>query len=127
MIDICVFKCEDDPVHEIRRLHPAKKECGFDRLISLETFKAARNGFLINDYCVFGVEVYDVKYTGLGEALKMVDDPQEVTFEWKVRDFSTIYEEQLQSEKFRGGKHKWLVNMLDFYYIVGTLQLHYDV
>lgn len=104
---MCVFICEDDLVHQIQRFHRPKKECGFERLISLDTFNAATNGYLVGDSCVFGVEVYDVKYTGIGEALKMIENPQEVTFEWKVFDFSKISKERLYSERFRGGKHKW--------------------
>ena len=39
---------------------------------------------------VFGFEVYDVKYNGIGEAIKMIKAPEEVTFELIVCDFSTI-------------------------------------
>ncbi|KAK1372607.1 hypothetical protein POM88_028800 [Heracleum sosnowskyi] len=72
------------PVHQIQRFHQENKENGFDRLISLDTFYAARNGYLINDFCVFGVQVYEVKYSSNGEALKIIENPREVTFNWTI-------------------------------------------
>lgn len=103
---------EDEPRHQIRRFHRAKKESGFDRLITLETFNAAANGYLIDDSCVFGVEVFEVKDTGIGETIKMIEDPLEVTFDWKVCEFSRVCKEKLNgenliSEEFTVGKSKW--------------------
>uniref|UniRef100_A0A166FT41 MATH domain-containing protein n=1 Tax=Daucus carota subsp. sativus TaxID=79200 RepID=A0A166FT41_DAUCS len=103
---------QDEPRHQIRRFHRAKKESGFDRLITLETFNAAANGYLIDDSCVFGVEVFEVKDTGIGETIKMIEDPLEVTFDWKVCEFSRVCKEKLNgenliSEEFTVGKSKW--------------------
>ncbi|KAJ4950018.1 hypothetical protein NE237_026850 [Protea cynaroides] len=56
-----------------RRFNEIKKEWGFDQFISLKTFKKCSNGYLVNDECVFGVEVFDVedRHTGRGEYLLM--------------------------------------------------------
>lgn len=107
-----LFLCEDDPVHQIRRFHRAKKEIGFDRLISLDTFNAATNGYLIDDSCVFGVEVHEIKNTGKGEIIKIFDYPQEFTFDWKISEFSKVHKEKvhhqkLVSEEFTCGESKW--------------------
>ncbi|KAL8101545.1 hypothetical protein AgCh_033447 [Apium graveolens] len=104
---------QDDPaVQQIRRFHQAKKESGFHRLISLDTFNAATNGYLVDDCCVFGVEVHKVKNTGNGETVKILEDPEEDTFDWKICDFSKICKEKLnyedlKSEEFTCGKIKW--------------------
>ncbi|XP_074347577.1 uncharacterized protein LOC141686441 [Apium graveolens] len=104
---------QDDPVvQQIRRFHQAKKESGFDRLIPLETFNAATNGYLVDDSCVFGVEVYKVKCTGNGETVKVLEHPREVTFDWKICEFSKICKEKLNcqginSEEFTDGECKW--------------------
>lgn len=108
----CLYLCEDVSGHQLRRFHEAKRESGFDRLISLNTFKAATNGYLIDDSCVFGVEIHEVKNTGNGETIKMFSDPLEATFDWKIREFSRIskekvYPEKLDSEEFRCGQSKW--------------------
>lgn len=107
---------QDDPVQQIRRFHQAKKESGFDRLISLETFSAATNGYLVDDSCVFGVEVYKVKNTGNGETVKKFEDPMEVTFDWKICEFSQICKEKLNdeildSEVFTAGENKWRLQL----------------
>ncbi|WOG81470.1 hypothetical protein DCAR_0100617 [Daucus carota subsp. sativus] len=103
-------------VHQIRRFHEAKKESGFDRLISLDTFNAARNGYLVDDQCVYGVEVHEVKYTGNGETFKMIEDPEDVTFDWMITDFSTMCREKLKSEKidsevFKCGESNWQLKL----------------
>lgn len=106
--------CADDPVHEVR-FHRAKKESGFDRLISLDIFNDSANGYLIDDSCIFGVEIYPIIYTGNGETLKMnVENSQEVTFNWKIPKLSKIIKRKpdgrpVISEQFVVGKHKWLV------------------
>lgn len=41
----------------VRRFHELKREWGFSRLISLDTFKEASNGYLVDDSCIFGAEV----------------------------------------------------------------------
>ncbi|KAL8101546.1 hypothetical protein AgCh_033448 [Apium graveolens] len=114
-IDVLTYikEMEDDPVvQQIRRFHQAKKESGFDRLIPLETFNAATNGYLVDDSCVFGVEVYKVKCTGNGETVKVLEHPREVTFDWKICEFSKICKEKLNcqginSEEFTDGECKW--------------------
>ncbi|KAL8101543.1 hypothetical protein AgCh_033445 [Apium graveolens] len=103
---------QDDPVHEVR-FNAAKKESGFDKLISLDIFKDATSGYLIDDSCIFGVEIHPVKYTGKGETLKMnVVVSQEVAFIWKIPKFSKIIKRtpngrKLVSEQFAVGKYKW--------------------
>lgn len=103
---ICLYASLDDSVHQIRRFHEAKKESGFDRLISLDTFNAARNGYLVDDHCVYGVEVHEVKYTGNGETFKMIEDPEDVTFDWMITDFS-LKSEKIDSEVFKCGESNW--------------------
>ncbi|XP_074348906.1 uncharacterized protein LOC141687507 isoform X2 [Apium graveolens] len=104
---------QDDPaVQQIRRFHQAKKESGFDRLIPLEAFNAATNGYLVDDSCVFGVEVYKIKSTGNGETVNILEHPKKVTFDWKICDFSKICKEKVNcqdiaSEEFTGGQCKW--------------------
>lgn len=103
--------CEDDPAHQIIRFHQAKKESGYDRLISLDTFNSATNGYLIDDSCLFGVEVHRVKYNGKGEVFKMMKYTIDITFNWKIPNFSTICRDKLDSEEFSDGdgNYTWLV------------------
>eukprot|EP00258_Populus_trichocarpa_P046511 XP_024462530.1 ubiquitin carboxyl-terminal hydrolase 12 isoform X1 [Populus trichocarpa] len=41
-----------------RRFHGLKLECGFDQFIKLSTFNDARYGFVLEDTCVLGAEVF---------------------------------------------------------------------
>ncbi|KAF4380327.1 hypothetical protein F8388_024620 [Cannabis sativa] len=47
----------------VRRFHEMKKEWGFEQIISLETFKDVHNGYVVNDSCVFGAEVFTINQT----------------------------------------------------------------
>ncbi|XP_017244574.2 uncharacterized protein LOC108216340 [Daucus carota subsp. sativus] len=103
---------QSDPAQQVR-FHREKKENGFDKLIPLDTFSVAANGYLIDDSCIFGVEIFPVKYTGNGETLVMnIVEPTEVTFEWKIDKFSKICKRKPNgriefSDQFAVGKYKW--------------------
>lgn len=87
-------------------------------MIPLDTFSVASNGYLIDDSCIFGVEIFPVKYTGNGETLVMnIVEPTEVTFEWKIDKFSKICKRKPNgriefSDQFAVGKYKWLVCLI---------------
>ncbi|KAJ4823608.1 hypothetical protein Tsubulata_026487 [Turnera subulata] len=63
-----------DATGKERRFHRLRLEWGFDQLIQLAKFNDANSGYLVEDTCVFGVEVYVTKErsTGNGECLKMI-------------------------------------------------------
>uniref|UniRef100_A0A5B7ADG4 MATH domain-containing protein n=1 Tax=Davidia involucrata TaxID=16924 RepID=A0A5B7ADG4_DAVIN len=91
----------------IRRFHGMKTEWGFDQLLSLDTFKDASNGYFLDDSCVFGAEVFVIKYAGRGECLSMIKQPNGNIYTWKVRNFAAVSNESLYSEEFITGERKW--------------------
>lgn len=91
----------------IRRFHKMKTEWGFDELLPLETFNDAANGYLIDDCCVFGAEVFIIKSTGKGESVSMVKDPVDNIYTWRIVKFSATKEDLILSEEFDVGGHKW--------------------
>ncbi|KAA8545762.1 hypothetical protein F0562_020787 [Nyssa sinensis] len=91
----------------ISRFHGMKTELGFDQFLSLETFKDSSHGFLVDDCCLFGAEVFVIKYTGRGECLSMIKEPKANFHTWKVQNFSTITEASVSSEVFKIGERKW--------------------
>uniref|UniRef100_A0A5B7C3A3 MATH domain-containing protein n=1 Tax=Davidia involucrata TaxID=16924 RepID=A0A5B7C3A3_DAVIN len=93
----------------IRRFHGMKTEWGFDQLLSLDTFKDASNGYLLEDSCVFGAEVFVIKYGGKGECLSMIKEPNGNIYTWKVDNFSAISKDCLLSEKFRIRERNWML------------------
>ncbi|CAL5329409.1 unnamed protein product [Camellia sinensis] len=111
----------------IRRFHRMKTEWGFDELVPLDSFTDASKGYLLDDCCVFGAEVFVIKYYGKGESVSMMKDPlnkgytwqiskfsamdKEFLLTWKITNFSTIENESLLSEEVVFGEHKWQLSL----------------
>ncbi|KAJ9551990.1 hypothetical protein OSB04_016035 [Centaurea solstitialis] len=82
------------------RFHEKKLKWGFDKLISLDSFKKSENGYLVNDSCVFGAEVAAQK----DRILSMIKPPKFMrTHTWTIENFLTITEKVVYSEIFRVG------------------------
>ncbi|KAJ0105627.1 hypothetical protein Patl1_19260 [Pistacia atlantica] len=89
-----------------RRYHAMKTEWGITKFIDLEMFHNPLKGYLIDDTCVFGAEVFVVKSTFKGERLSMVKEPTTYFYTWKVSNFSTLSSDQYHySMSF--GDQKW--------------------
>ncbi|XP_052206463.1 MATH domain and coiled-coil domain-containing protein At3g58270-like isoform X3 [Diospyros lotus] len=84
-----------------------KTKWGFPQFLSLDSFQNTQSGYLLDDSCEFGAEVFVIKYDGKGECLSIVKEPSDNTFTWKIDKFSTITDINLRSEEFIVGGHKW--------------------
>ncbi|KAM0005797.1 putative MATH/TRAF domain-containing protein [Helianthus debilis subsp. tardiflorus] len=94
-----------------------KKIWGFDKLMSLESFVESKNRYLLNDSCVFGVEVTQV------DRCLLITRPPAImnTYTWTINKFSTVTEDVLYSEVFKEdvlylevfkvGKVKWTLKV----------------
>ncbi|KAK1577253.1 hypothetical protein Q3G72_020182 [Acer saccharum] len=80
---------------------------GIAEFINLETFSNPTNGYLFDDTCVLGVEVFVVKNTLKKQRLSMIHKPVTYFHSWKVNKFSTLPKESYMSEKF--GCYKWTI------------------
>ncbi|KAL8195261.1 hypothetical protein R6Q57_025664 [Mikania cordata] len=82
---------------------------GFDKLISTESFMESKNGYLFNDSCVFGVEIFAVpQFTRLDRCLLMTKPlPTMNAFTWTINKFSDLTDEVVYSDIFKVGKVKW--------------------
>uniref|UniRef100_A0A5B7CAD4 Putative TRAF-like family protein n=1 Tax=Davidia involucrata TaxID=16924 RepID=A0A5B7CAD4_DAVIN len=96
---------------KVRRFHGLKTERGFGQLLSLNTFNDASNGYLLHDSCIFGAEVFAIKYNGNGECLSMTQMHQDNTYTWKIYDFSSIDAEFIRSKEFTVGENKWKLSL----------------
>ncbi|XP_044487671.1 MATH domain and coiled-coil domain-containing protein At3g58400-like isoform X3 [Mangifera indica] len=103
---------QDAPGRE-RHFHRLKLELGFDQYIPLTVFNDASNGYLVEDSCVFGAEVFVCKetITGKGECLSMIKDAPPVRHVWKVESFSKSNEECYRSKVSMAGDHKWKIQL----------------
>ncbi|KAL3750477.1 hypothetical protein ACJRO7_011476 [Eucalyptus globulus] len=95
------------------RFHRMKLEHGLDQFIPMKTFSDAQNGYLVDDTCVFGAEVFVMKEksTGKGENLLMVNDAISQKHTWKVDNFSKLDKEFSESKVFIAGNQKWKIRL----------------
>ncbi|KAF6136332.1 hypothetical protein GIB67_021907 [Kingdonia uniflora] len=95
------------------RFHELKTECGFSRFVSRETFYDPHNGFLVDDNCAFGVELFVRKSTVTvrGESLSMLRKATTIKHSWKVENFIQITDQFRTSEEFTAGDQKWKLKL----------------
>ncbi|KAL8224644.1 hypothetical protein R6Q59_000263 [Mikania micrantha] len=91
------------------RFNEKKTTWGFDKLIAMESFMECKNGYLFNDSCVFGVEIFEVpEFTRLDRCLLMTKPPETMnSFTWTINRFSDLTDNVVSSEVFKVGKVKW--------------------
>lgn len=99
-----------------------KTQCGFPQFLSQDIFKDPVNGYLNEDSCIFGAEVFVMKYSGKGECLSMIKEPVDATFSWVIENFSTLLlkEEVIYSDAFTVEDFKWHVPFLLISLIIYT-------
>ena len=85
-----------------------KTQSGIAKFMDLEIFNNPSNGYLVNDNCSFGVEVFVVKNTSKIEHLSMIKDPITCKLAWTFDSFSRKTLECYESKLFVGGDYKWL-------------------
>ncbi|KAM5559370.1 hypothetical protein ABKV19_020828 [Rosa sericea] len=87
---------------------------GFDKLVSLRDFTDASNGYLIDDKCVFGAEVFvcngkrPVPQADCLSIRKTTSEKYKHT--WKVGNFSNLAA-QCYEERFTAGGQKWKIDL----------------
>ncbi|KAK9934109.1 hypothetical protein M0R45_021265 [Rubus argutus] len=81
---------------------------GFDKLMALEEFTDDSNGYVVDDTCVFGAEVFVCKERTKDrrERLLRINN---ATYKqvWKVDNFSKLNAGNYESEPFNAGNQKW--------------------
>lgn len=102
-----------DAAEKERRFHGFKTQWGFDQFLPLRTFNDVSNGYLVDDTCVFGAEVFVTKETrsGKGECLSMIKDSSSSKHIWRIESFSKLESECNDSQTFSAGDYKWKIQM----------------
>jgi len=97
----------------VRRFHVLKTEWGIAKFFDKDTFYDSSNGYLMDDTCVFGVEVFVVKSTNKGDCLSIFPGPITCSYSWKFSNFSSAKLDKYESETFVGGNYKgYCIQML---------------
>ena len=94
---------------ETQRFHKRKVEWGYDKFLPLKTFNNGSNGYLLDDKCEFGAEVFICKemIAEKGESLIMIKDAIPYKYTWHIDKFSELVQECYDSEPFNAGNYKW--------------------
>jgi len=80
---------------------------GFEELISSKDLLSSSNGYVVNDSCEFGVEVFVIGHSAKSEILSMVKNPTRDSFHWKLGSFSTLQNTSYQSDTKHVGERDW--------------------
>ncbi|KAG6663316.1 hypothetical protein CIPAW_02G017700 [Carya illinoinensis] len=92
----------------IRRFHNLKPEWGFTQLLSHDLLNNPLNGYIIDDSCILGAEVFVIKGIGKqGVCLSMINQPQINYFTWRVDKFRSLQGNYYISDVFRVEGRKW--------------------
>ncbi|XP_059281911.1 BTB/POZ and MATH domain-containing protein 2-like isoform X2 [Lycium ferocissimum] len=91
---------------KMRRFQPIKSLWGLPKFVSHKTFKEASNGYLVDDKCVFGAEIFVIQRQAISECLSMVKSNDSFKREWKICNFSNLGKDWF-SEEFTVGDYKW--------------------
>nr|POF19568.1 isoform 2 of ubiquitin carboxyl-terminal hydrolase 12 [Quercus suber] len=93
----------------IRRFHDIKTEWGFDKFLPLDSFNVISNGYLVNDCCIFGVEIFVHEHSAKRECLTMIKEPPNRIMTWKIENFSKKDKVLYVSQVYVVGELKWKI------------------
>ncbi|OIV95415.1 hypothetical protein TanjilG_06284 [Lupinus angustifolius] len=72
----------------VRRFNVLKSDWGVSKFIDHATLNDPSKGYLIDDTCVFGVDVFVLNTKIKGECITMIEEPRVVSYSWKFDNFS---------------------------------------
>ncbi|KAJ4840907.1 hypothetical protein Tsubulata_001100 [Turnera subulata] len=96
-----------DAFGEERRFDWMKLEWCFPNLISHDTMNDPSKGYLVNDCCVFGVEVFVLGNTREGETFTLFKQPKNGLYAWRIDKYSTLGSDCLYSPVFSAEGQQW--------------------
>ncbi|KAJ4829179.1 hypothetical protein Tsubulata_007043, partial [Turnera subulata] len=92
------------------RFHRMKTEWGFTDFLSHNVLNDPSNGYIVDNRCVFGVEIFITKNTLKGESISMVKEPENGSYLWKINNYSTTLGNNfITSTTFSVEKRKWTI------------------
>lgn len=101
---LLIFLVDDDRAW---RFQDFKSEWGFDKLLSVADLDTSKGYLSEDDTCIFGVEVFEIKYTGKGESLSIIANPDDNLYSWTIPSFSGLDNRARTSSEFVIGGQKW--------------------
>ena len=90
-----------------KRFNDTNNEWVFAKFLPLNTFNDATQGYLVNNCCIFGAEVFVHERSVKRQCLYFIEEPYNGTFTWKIARFSTLNEEYYYYQEFAVEDSKW--------------------
>lgn len=107
-----------------KRFHGLKNVWGVPKFMTLESFSDAANGFLVENCCVFGAEVF-IKDGQIKRSIVSTVKPEcDMSYTWRIQNFSDL-NSPTDSPVFSFGEWSWYVNTFSYRYICLFLLLLY--
>ncbi|KAL8048881.1 hypothetical protein ABFX02_07G096000 [Erythranthe guttata] len=96
------------------RFQPMKSEWGFSKFISKKIMSEPSNGYLVDDNCVFGAEVFVVKREAedVTQCFYLRDVGIPFKRYWMIPNFSKLGDKDIwKSQEFTAGCKKWMIKL----------------
>ncbi|XP_019152445.1 PREDICTED: uncharacterized protein LOC109149239 [Ipomoea nil] len=107
---LCIQNTSALPLGDkVNKFHYLKQECGISKFVPRCEFDDAANGYLVDDTCVFGVEVFVIHSKFVEQRLSPLVKVGE-TYTWKVSGFSNM-NKVCYSDEFTAASFKWKVTL----------------
>ncbi|KAK2358814.1 TRAF family protein [Trifolium repens] len=107
----------------VRKFSEMKGEWGFEQLISLDELFDSSNGYLVEDSCVFGAEVFVIRHCDNWESLYIVNDPPQISLTWKIEQISYLRDWIFKS--FTVGERDWTFSVNAYGYDIPGIRGRY--
>ncbi|KAJ8900162.1 hypothetical protein K2173_024802 [Erythroxylum novogranatense] len=91
----------------VKRFHEPKTVFGFNKLLSLEAFNDVRNGYLVDDSCIFGAKVFVIEQPTVYESIYTVKDPSNGVLRWNIPIWNIPLDLPVFSEEFTVENYEW--------------------
>ncbi|CAA7017209.1 unnamed protein product [Microthlaspi erraticum] len=103
----------------VKRYNDVKKEWGFGQFIPLSTLYNTNEGYIMNDTCSFGAEIFALNPTEQQEKVTFIPNPPYIgermcedsspdnVFAWRIHHFSTLEDKFYFSDEFLAGGRYW--------------------
>ncbi|KAJ6320619.1 hypothetical protein OIU78_015913 [Salix suchowensis] len=98
-----------DKNYPVKRFHEMRTKWGYEQFPPLQTFRDSSKGYLVNDSCVFGAEVFVIRPTGKREILSMVQKPANGSSTLKFEHFSKLDKNSPSSKVLTAGGRSWQI------------------
>ncbi|KAJ4850330.1 hypothetical protein Tsubulata_006740 [Turnera subulata] len=94
------------------RFHKMKSEWGFTDFLPHNVLNDPSSGYIVDNRCIFGVEVFISKNSLKGESILMVKEPKNGSYLWKIDNYSTLVSSKsVTSNTFSVENRKWKIEL----------------